>query len=258
MKTPLSVLLFFFIYSITVYGLDAKTILDRSNEIMHPQNLQGTFTMTLYSSRGHERSMEVKAYQKSYGEDRENRLFIFEFPPNVKGTGLLIHSYLATDQDKMWLFLPVVGKVKRVNLNAAGTDYFMGSDFTYNDLLSTGLDEFDTEVTEDTYNGEECYVVLLKGRTKEIQRKYGYSLERRFFRKTDFVQVRSLFLDLAGDLLKEFSVEEVFDTGDYLYPSRVRMENLQTGHVSTIAFDDISASETIPEDYFTYRYLENQ
>ena len=119
----------FLLWVLSVLPADAISvgeIQDRSDEVIHPPNLTGTFTMTLVSKRGDTRVTKVEAYQKSRGPTREDRLFLFSFPPSVKGTGLLVNSYYDRAQDRMWIYLPAGGKIKRVNLSSAGGGYFLG------------------------------------------------------------------------------------------------------------------------------------
>jgi len=256
MRLGIIALCFLFIHS--AYTMDVYDILDRSDAVIHPQNLQGSFTMSLTSRTGDTRVTKVIAYQKRKSENREDRLFLFTFPPSVKGTGLLVHSYFDREEDRMWIYLPAVGKIKRVNLSTAGGGYFMGSDFTYSDLISAGREEFQFDlIGESNVNGQECFVIRRKGKTKEIQRKYGYSRDEHFIRKSDYVPVKIVFYDLAGDLLKELSVKKVHIMGKYRYPSHVIMENKQTRHSSEIVFEDLKSPSDIPDEYFTHRYLQN-
>jgi hypothetical protein len=250
------VILLCLLCSISLAAEDVEELLDRSDEVIHPPNLQGSLTFTLISRRGDRRVMKVEAYQKSVSDKRENRLFMFTFPPSVRGTGLLVHSYYDRDQDRMWIYLPEVAKIKRVNLSSAGGGYFMGSDFTYSDLISANREDFNYElVGEAAYKGDPCYLVRRQGKTRDLQRQYGYSKDEHYIRKSDLVPVRIVFYDLAGDLLKELSVQRVAEMGPYRYPSHVTMENLQNGHKSIMECDTITAPEHIPDDYFTHRYL---
>lgn len=243
----------------TAFSIDIDTILDRSQEISQPENVQGSFTMTLTSRTGDTRTVKVDAYQKKMSEAREDRLFLFTFPPSVKGTGLLVNSYLNEEEDLMWIYLPAVGKVKRVNLSTSGGGYFMGSDFTYSDLISTSREELEHELLgEELLDGEECYKIEVRGRTRNAQRKFGYSKEIHYIRKSDFVLKRVIFFDMAGDLLKIFYIDEVADLGEYKYPSHVRMENQQNGHKSEIVFTDLRAGVDIPDSHFTQRYLQSR
>lgn len=257
MKIAAILLLFF--SSATLFSIDVDTIMDRSDGISHPVNLRGVFTMTLTSRNGDTRTVKVEAFQKKTSEIRENRLFLFTFPPSVKGTGLLVHSYLNEEEDLMWIYLPAVGKVKRVNLSSSGGGYFMGSDFTYADLITTSREEMNYRLLgEEPLDGEVCFKIEISGKTRELQRKYGYAKEVHFIRKSDYVAKRVIFYDMAGDLLKIFYIDEVAELGEYRYPSHVRMENEQTGHTSEIIFSDLQATSDIPDRYFTQRYLQNR
>jgi hypothetical protein len=241
------------------HSLDVMEIVERADGLRRPPILEASFTMTLTSRSGDKRVIKVLAYQKTINEHREDRLFLFTFPPSIDGSGLLIHSYLNGDDDKMWIYLPAVGKIKRVALDTSGRGFFMGSDFTYNDLLTTTTREFDYNLHgEEKVHGHDCYVIDVQGKTKKIKREYGYTREVHFIRKSDFALMKVIFYDLAGDLLKEFTINEVRWIGNYLYPSNVKMENLQTKHKSEIVFDTLEIPDDISDTYFTHRYLQNR
>ena len=50
---------------------------------------------------------------------------------------------------------------------------------------------------------------------------------------------------------------KVDELQDYKFPSRVIMENIQTGHSSIIEFTQLVV-EDIPDRYFTQYYLQNR
>jgi hypothetical protein len=247
------------IAAVSAYAADVSDILKQSDIVMHPPNLQGSFTMTLISRNETKRVIKVTAYQKKVSEEREDRLFLFTFPPSVDGTGLLVRSFLGSDETTMWMYLPAVKKMKRVNLSSSSGGYFMGSDFTYSDLISPGSREFThTLIGDGEIDGEACYVIEVAGKTQNIQRKYGYSRTLFYIRKSDYVNVKMVFYDCAGDLLKELTVLKTHAMGPYRYPSHVIMENKQTGHSSEIVFEDLTAPDDIPDKYFTHRYLQHR
>ena len=134
----------------------------------------------------------------------------------------------------------------------------MGSDFTFRDLISRDDAEYVHTLLEDAPGSGEHYVVDVRGRTPELQREFGYSREEHYIRKDDFVAERILFYDLAGDLLKELTVLDLYREGELAYASRARMHNHQTGHVSEIVAERLSFTDDIPDRYFTHRYLQRQ
>jgi hypothetical protein len=72
--------------------------------------------------------------------DGDKLLFIFDSPPDVRGTLMLTHSH-GSRPDDQWLYLPAFGRVKRIaSANKPGP--FMGSEFAYEDLASQEVDKY--------------------------------------------------------------------------------------------------------------------
>ena len=219
---------------------DVERIVARADALIQPANLSGALTMTLTAPGGDRRVIEAVAYQKERAAGREDRLFVFTHPPNVRDTALLVHSNLEQGADAMWIYLPALDRVKRVDLGAAGGGHFMGSDFTFRDLVSRDEAEYVHALLPETRASADFYVVEVRGRTSELQREFGYSREEHFIRKDNFMRERVVFYDLAGDKLKEMTVHAVHEAAGFAFPSQVRMRNVQTGHVSEIVFDGLS------------------
>ena len=232
---------------------DAAEIAARADARGAPVNLSASITLTITSPNGDQRVIRADSYQKQRGAERQDRLFVFTFPPNVRDTALLVHSNTEQGEDSMWMYLPAMDRIKRVDLGSSGGGYFLGSDFTFRDLVSRAQSEYVRALLP--ADGDAHFVVEVRGRTPELQRTFGYSREEHFIRKDNFTRERIVFYDLAGDLLKELIVQEEHAADGYAFPSRVRMLNHQTGHESEILFEDISFSAEIPDRYFTQRYL---
>ena len=231
---------------------DVAEIVARADARGAPVNLSASISLTITSPNGDERVIRADSYQKQRDAKRQDRLFVFTFPPNVRDTALLVHSNTEQGQDSMWMYLPALDRIKRVDLGSAGGGYFMGSDFTFRDLVSRD----ETEYVHSLLSADDAhFVVEVRGRTPDLQRTFGYSREEHFIRKDNFARVRVVFYDLAGDLLKELIVEEEHVADGYAFPSRVRMLNHQSGHLSEIEFREISFSAKIPDRFFTQRYL---
>ncbi|MCK4543265.1 MAG: outer membrane lipoprotein-sorting protein [Spirochaetales bacterium] len=256
MRTILILLLLFL--STILQAIDSKTILEAADKIMTPPYLKGVFQIKLISRNQDIREIEAEAYQKQVGDNQENRVFIFTFPPSVRGTGLLVHSFFDDTESRMWMYLPSIKRIKRIALETSGGGYFMGSDFTFSDLISRSSEDFNyTLEGEDILNGEPCYLIKAQGKSKETRRSVGYLYTINYYRKTDFMIIGVDYYDLAGELLKRYRVLEVEVLRDYKFPSRVIMENVQTGHSSVIKFTQL-VIEDIPDRYFTHRYLQNR
>jgi len=234
----------------------AEEIIARNTETLEVPSIQATFHLELISKNGDVREIEARAYQKHVGEDQNNRLFIFDFPPTVRGTGLLIYSYTDGRENNMWIYLPAVRRIKRIALESSGGGYFMGSDFTYKDLIDTDYADMKVErLPDEQKNGVDSYVVKAQGKTLELRQEQGYGYLLTFYRKDNFMVHRREYYDLNGDLLKVYQVEDFMDLGPYIYPTEISMTNVQTDHKSVLKMTDISTQET-PDRYFTTRYLQ--
>ncbi|MCK5199823.1 MAG: outer membrane lipoprotein-sorting protein, partial [Spirochaetales bacterium] len=124
------ILLFLFL-STFLQAIDVETILEAGDKIITPPYLKGVFHIKLISRNQDIREIEAVAYQKQFGDNQENRVFLFSFPPSVRGTGLLIHSFFDDTESRMWIYLPSIKRIKRIALETSGGGYFMGSDFTF-------------------------------------------------------------------------------------------------------------------------------
>jgi outer membrane lipoprotein-sorting protein len=155
-------------------------------------------TMTLINSRDDERVREIKQYSKDFGKEEKSIMF-FQAPADVRNTSFMNWSYDEEGKDDdQWIYLPALKKVKRISSDSK-SDYFMGSDFTYDDLG-------DRHPTEDTHkllreeklNGEDCYVV----ESIPKENNYMYSKTVVWVSKDKWIGLKKEFYDEDGDHLK--------------------------------------------------------
>ena len=219
--------------------------------------VSGTLKLRMISKKGDVREVKARAYQKTSGSEQVNRTFIVDFPPTVRGTGLLLHSFFDGRKNSMWMYLPAVRRIKRIALESAGGGYFMGSDFTFRDLINTDYDKMDYELLKETsIDGVQYYVIKAWGETVEIQQENGYSFLMSYYRKSDMFMMKREYFDFDDELLKVYQVQNIIDMGPYVYPSEFSMTNVQSGHKSLIEVTSID-TEDIPDRFFTTRYLQN-
>ncbi len=81
----------------------------------------------------------------------------FNSPAYVKSTSFMHYSYNDHRDDDQWLYLPVLKKVKRIS-GGSKDDYFMGPDFTYEDMEKRNPNKDSHKLlTNETLEGETCY-----------------------------------------------------------------------------------------------------
>lgn len=117
--------------------------------------------MTLINKRGAVRERKLISYSIDVGKEKKDRksIMFFQYPGDVKGTGFLTWDYdeLNKDDDK-WLYLPAIKKTRRISGSSAKQDYFMGSDFTYDDMGAATWTRIRTRSwAEETVDGQKCW-----------------------------------------------------------------------------------------------------
>ena len=142
-------------------GLEIMTEVDVRDEGF--KDFSAEISMVLEDNDGNKsvRMMDVKNLEVK--NDGDKRLLVFKEPSDVSGTALLTYSHIIKD-DEQWLFLPALKRVKRISSsNKSGP--FVGSEFAYEDMLSQEAEKYDHfYITEETFNGLDCFVVERKPR----------------------------------------------------------------------------------------------
>jgi hypothetical protein len=112
---------------------DGREIMTQAYNRADGQDRTSTMTMTLINKRGSERVRKVESWSKDYGPDRKS-VMVFDEPADVRGTAYLSWDYaeIGKDDDK-WLYMPAMKKVRRIS-GSSRNEYFMGTDFTYDDM----------------------------------------------------------------------------------------------------------------------------
>jgi hypothetical protein len=98
-------------------------------------------TMRLFDRQGRtrERSLVLTSLRK--GGSRGDRVLVrFLSPNDIKGTGLLVWSHPAAD-DERFLYLPALGRVRRI-AGSEKRESFVGSDLSYEDIGGRELDDY--------------------------------------------------------------------------------------------------------------------
>ncbi len=247
------------LFSLNAQAISLDEILENYEESVVIPHITTTLTVQLISAKGEVREIRAKAYQQSKTESEANRLFLFEYPPSVRDTGILINSFKDVEKSTMWMYLPAVKRVKRIALATSGGGYFMGSDFSYSDFIPKSRDDFYQEYLGEEYvDGTLCYKVKESTKTDTQRQNLKLSYMINFYRASDYVMFARDYYDLAGEKVKEYRVKAAeLLGGKYMYPTRIVMENIQTGHKSVLQMSEISL-EAIPDSYFTKRFLENR
>lgn len=239
--------------------LTGRQILDQVAE-RHEAPYEGEVqTMTLVDKKGNQEVREVRRSVRK-GEDGQFKyLIIFDSPPGVKGVALLTWQHADADDDQ-WLYLPAQGdQLKRI-AKGSKKNYFMGTDFTYEDLVSESRDKFTfTRLADEVLDGTACFVVDIAPATPELAKDSGYQKRTVWIRQDTFAILRTDYVDKQGKLLKRQTADELVNVSGPLWRAAMtRMENFSNGHATHVRVEKRFLEESaVPEDHFQQRFLQS-
>lgn len=216
-------------------------------------------TMRLINASGQERVRETTGPSKLIPGTTDNRrLITFQAPADVHGTKTLLVEHSMRDDD-MWIFLPAMKKVRRL-VASNKKDSFVGTDFSYGDVIGHKVAEWDHKLLrEEKLDGKDCYVVESTPKRPEVRENSGYSKYVSWIDKESWVEVHTEVYDTSGELLKKITnsdVRKVDPKNDKWFAMKQMAENVETGHKTILEFKNYKANVGVRDDVFTPRSLE--
>ena len=187
--------------------------------------------MLLRNQRGHTSERFLRSAWLEFPGDGYRTLVLFDRPEDVKGTAVLTFSDKVGDDDR-WLYLPAVGRVKRVaSSNKAGP--FMGSEFAFEDLASQEIEKYTYRYAgEDALDGEPVWIV----ERDPVDSRSGYARQRVWYDQTHYRIRKIEYFDRKNDSLKTLTYGQYEQVGRF-WRARVQvMVNHQTGKSTRVEF----------------------
>jgi hypothetical protein len=235
-------------------GLD---IAKKADDARRAKSEHQIMTMTLENSRGQTRARTIEGWDREMTEDEEQRFSRFLEPADVKDTTLLTYDYEHKDDD-IWLFLPALKKVKRI-LSSNKSDYFMGSDFTYEDMENLDLVNWTyTLVGIEAVDGIECHVLDAvpsndkeKDETAYSKLKYWIGVEDSLFRKVDYYDKK----DRLSKRLTTADIRTTSPTDPRKRAHKLTMENFLTKHTTRLEMRKLELDAPVSDELFSQRSL---
>ena len=212
---------------------------------------QGNLTMTLINSSGDKRVRKIRQLWKDFGRV-EKKIMMFLSPADVRKTTFMNWSYDAAGRsDDQWIYLPALRRVKRISSDSS-SDYFMGSDFTYDDLGDRHPSKDRHKVLRmERFKGEQCYVVESKPKNKS----YMYSKTITWIIKGKWIGLKRAFYDEDGALLKNLTVEKYRRIKGYWIILHSKMRNVQKNHTTDMFMSNLRVNSGVPAYKFSVRIM---
>jgi len=236
--------------------LTGRQIMEKQKEL-HKVSSEFEFQkMVLVDKTGSKEARDVRRYIKEHDPDVFRSLIVFLQPSDIKGTALL--NWQHKDQaDDQWLYLPAQGKMQRI-AKGGEKNYFMGTDFTYEDMQSEEFDDYKYTLLKEEPFAEEyiCYVVEAVPANKEKEHESGYSKRIMWLRKDIFATVKIDFYDRRNNLIKTQTNSALENVKGTIWRAKnAIMDNHKAKHKTAIMVVEREVNEEIPAKTFTERFI---
>ncbi|TQV76237.1 outer membrane lipoprotein-sorting protein [Denitrobaculum tricleocarpae] len=234
--------------------LSGDEIAARINARDDGDSVARSMTMELVDKRGKKRTRKTRSFRKYFETEKRIAIF-FEKPRNVRDTAFLTFDYLEdSEEDAQWLYLPALRRVRRISGSDRG-DYFMGTDFTYDDIRQ------DTKVSRSDYNrttlgmgevdGRACYVMEGIPASEDIAEQLGYSRTVSCVDAEIWMVLKSEIWDLQGKKLKTIHTRDIRQVQGIWTAHLLEAENHKTGHKTTFIMSEVDYLADLSDDLFT-------
>ena len=215
-------------------------------------DMKASLTMTLRNARGNTRVRTIQQFLRA-GTNVEKKLMFFLEPADVRNTAFMNWSYTeAGKNDDQWIYLPALKRIKRIS-SSGKSDYFMGSDFTYDDLGDRHPDDDTHRVTGmEEINGKLCFII------ESVPKEKGYMYSRTVTWIIDgvWIGLKKEFYDDQNKLLKTLHVKEYGEVNGYWTVTHTEMHNVQKSHTTIMKLSDITYDTGIADDLFSERTMQ--
>lgn len=154
----------------------------------------------------------------------------------------------------LYLFYPDAEEVIRMQ-GAALRQSVLGSDLSYEDMTEekNTLDDYDvTLLSDEAVNGHDCYVVMLKAKTKSV----AYPQQKLWVDKQTYVVWKAEYSTAQGRLLKTMEALATREVSGRTLASQSKIEDkMKKNSSTTMTFDTLQVNVPVDEKIFTLENL---
>jgi len=239
-------------------GLTADQIIANVNARDEGEWVSRKLKMELVDRRGKTRERDTIGYRRYYGDEKRTVIF-YTSPRSVKGTGFLTYDYPEVDRDDdQWLYLPALRKIRRISASDRG-DYFLGTDFTYEDIKKESkigaADYHFKRLGFEEVDGHRTILIEAVPANDAIAKELGYG---RVLLRVDpaiWISRKSDMWDTGGNPLKTVQVQDIREVNGIWTTHILAATNHKTGHSSRFLISDVDYTAPVEDSMFEQRTL---
>ena len=233
--------------------LSATAIVEQSRNRIKADTTGSRSRMILTAKNGTVTEREMDQYSKKDAQGRNRAVIVFREPASIRGTRFLSIENSGRGNDQ-WIYLPSLAKVRRIAASE-GSDSFMGTDFSYDDIASADRKaDLDNHVLlrNEKYKDNDCYVI----ESTPKDSNYQYSKMVQWIDRSYFVPYKVELYDKRGNQVKLLEILELREVQGRLSPVVTKMTTLAAGTSTSLNVGTLRYDDPVPEGVFTTNFLE--
>lgn len=236
-------------------GETGRAIMQRVHDRDRGDRAIQTWRMTLTNDRGEERERAVRMLYMDFPGGLQRRIIRFVSPADIRRTTFL-NIEVENGTDDQYLYLPAYERVKRI-ANTERSRSFMGTDYTYEDILTRNVD-----ADEHACTGTGTFGEWRTWRVRSRPRPGSDSQYRLMEHQVDVdsnVVVETRFYGEGGQPVKRFTAAELARPEGVWVVTDSTMVNLEDDHATRIEVTGVRFDHPdIVEGLFTVQRLDTR
>jgi hypothetical protein len=209
-------------------------------------------SMVMEDRNGDRNTRKARRYSRVEEDGTVKFLLLFDYPQEVKGVALLANRDPDGKTSK-YIYLPAYGEQLIESAGESSGDYFLGTDFSVENLTGEILSEHHYERGEDREVEKVKYFVLdvYKANNKDLK------LRRHFVQKHNLYITLTHHFDKHGRISRIQSHHDLKAVASNMWRANmILMENKKTQHQSLIkTLRRVFSHDYVPAEVFTTEWL---
>lgn len=258
-KTVLSIIIIFLSNTAWSDSRSAFEIMQAVKDRYMGETSKQKGVLTLIDKKNKKKKRTIIELSRKQGEDDQSITQVVH-PADLRGASFLSYDYDdPIQQDETWMYLPQIGKTKRL-ANSERKGYFLGSDFTYNDLSGIEVSLFDYKFLTEESNDELWVINALPAKMfpeKAID-ETGYIKAKYWVDKKRILITKAQYWLEEGDRVKYFRASNIVKKNGIWTPMKVQMiltHNQQIQHASIYQVESIIYNLPVKDEFFNAQFL---
>ncbi len=237
---------------------EGRWVAEQINAVDEGIHRVSRLSMKMVDRRNKVRLRVTQTFRKYVGDEKRTVLFYLS-PRNVKNTGFLTYDYpQAETDDDQWLYLPALRKARRISASDRG-DYFLGTDFTYEEIKKEGKFElsdyhFRTLKTE-RLDGKETLLLEAIPVDHETAKELGYGKVHSWVDPSNWIVIKGEYWDINLNPLKTLSIDDIRRVDGIWTRHRMQIDNHKTSHRTEFVFSEVDYDKPLSDKIFARQAL---